>query len=803
MANTIPLRSGWVAGLLLLIFLITSAAVGQNSRRVVVGIILDGPWQRNDELRQLFVGEIRDLIGSEFEVQFPEEKFRVCDWTRAGVQKAIDEQLGDEEIDIVLAMGVLVSQEMSRRSSLPKPVIAPFILDVTAQNLPQARGGSGVKNLSYIALPSRFERDVRAFQEILPFKKLTMLMNRPFYEELPELPARIPPALAKLGVEVTIIPVGQTAAEPLQQVPAQTEAVYLAPLIQLKPGEFEKLLSGLAERKLPTFSMFGQREVEQGVLAGISPDIFPRLARRVALNFQRILLGEEPGTIPFAFSPGEQFYINMRTARAIGVYPPWSLITEAVLINDERTEVERVLTLQLAVQEGINANLDLIAKNREVRAGRQSVKEALGILLPQIDLGATAVQIDLKRAGVIQPEKTVSGSAAVTQILFSDDALTNYQVQKNVQRSREFDYDAVRLDIAQAIATAYLQLLNAKTFERIQKENLKRSHANLELARARESIGVSGRSEVYRWESEIASNRQAVIEANAQRNLAEIQVNRLLHRPLEEKFTTTEINFERDAMLREIQDYIALMDNPWKFKVLRRFLAEEGLRLAPEIRQIEAGIAVEERLLKNASRAFFLPTIAAQAEVSQRWLKRGTGSEPPPITDPNLAGLLSSFGTGDDRQWSVALNASFPLFSGGAKFARRGNALESLARLRTEKGSLVEKIEQRIRSAAHLTGASYAGIQLTRDAAEAARKNLELVVDAYSRGALDITLLLDAQNAALVADLAAANAVYNFLIDLIELERSVGKIYLIEQGDIHRDFLNRAAEYLRSAGVHP
>ena len=46
------------------------------------------------------------------------------------------------------------------------------------------------------------------------------------------------------------------------------------------------------------------------------------------------------------------------------------------------------------------------------------------------------------------------------------------------------------------------------------------------------------------------------------------------------------------------------------------------------------------------------------------------------------------------------------------------------------------------------------------------------MADLYGRGAVGITDLLDAQNAALRDDQAAANAVYNFLVDLIRAERA-------------------------------
>ncbi len=57
--------------------------------------------------------------------------------------------------------------------------------------------------------------------------------------------------------------------------------------------------------------------------------------------------------------------------------------------------------------------------------------------------------------------------------------------------------------------------------------------------------------------------------------------------------------------------------------------------------------------------------------------------------------------------------------------------------------------------------------------ADAAGKTLELVRDAYARGAASIIALLDAQNNALASELAAETAVYNFLDDWAEVQRSV------------------------------
>jgi outer membrane protein TolC len=81
-------------------------------------------------------------------------------------------------------------------------------------------------------------------------------------------------------------------------------------------------------------------------------------------------------------------------------------------------------------------------------------------------------------------------------------------------------------------------------------------------------------------------------------------------------------------------------------------------------------------------------------------------------------------------------------------------------------------------------------------------KNLDLVVDSYSQGLLNITQLLDAQNAALVTSEAEANSIYQFLIDLMELERAIGTSYLLHSREKREVFFNRLSDYFERAGVN-
>ncbi len=235
-----------------------------------------------------------------------------------------------------------------------------------------------------------------------------------------------------------------------------------------------------------------------------------------------------------AFPLGEKLTINMATGRAIGFYPSWSALTEAELLNEQVERVERRLSLESAVRESIAANLDLAAQNRNVAAGEQVVKQARSVLLPQVDLDARGEIIDDDRAEISSgatPERSVTGSVTASQLLYDEDSWSNYSVEKKLQTSREEQRDTVELDIIRNAAVAYLDVLRAKTLERVEKDNLRLTRANLERALVRVSVGVANRSEEFRWQSEIATNRANVLFAQARTRQTENRLNRLLNRP--------------------------------------------------------------------------------------------------------------------------------------------------------------------------------------------------------------------------------------------------------------------------------
>ena len=804
-------------GLSVGVLLAFGAAWAQPERpRLVMGVALDGRGESAPRL-DLFREEIERLLGADYAVEFPPDKTLTGDWSTAAIEAALDRLYLDPEVDVILALGLLSSSAAARRPSLPKTTLAPHVLDPELQGVSyQLRRGtpaggdvrrsyhvSGRENLVYVAMGHDSLRDLETFREVVPFDRLAVLAMQALLDGIPGLEERFRSRVAPLGLEIATVPVGDSLDEAAARIPPGTQAVYVTPLMQFDAGGVERLAELLIERKLPSFSLRGREEVAKGLLAGRALDTeVRRLARRTAINLQLILGGEPAAELPVDLDLNERLTINMATARAIDARLSWSTQTEAELLADRERPLERRLSLADVVQAAERANLDLAAADRTVAAGAQQVRLARSNLLPQVDASLQDVVIDRDRAGASfgsRGQNQVSGGLTLTQLLYSEQARAGYYSEQRVQESREQERATLRLDVIVEAAQAYLDVLRTKTAERIRRDNLELTRRNLERARTRLQLGAAGPAEVYRWQSQIANNRKDLIAASAVRNQAEIALNRVLNQPLEEAFATVEASLDDPELAINYESLRPYIDNRQGFALFRAFFAAEAIGASPELAQFDRVIEAQERQIVAAKRAFYVPQVAAQADVSG-FKNSGPGSSNPllDVVPPEVE--ISEL---NNLNWTVGVSASLPLFQGGALRARRTQAEIERDELTVQREAARQRVEQRVRSAMHATMASWAGIDLAREAAEAARNNFELVADAYSEGLIDIINVLDAQNQALTADLAAATAIYDFLSDLMAVQRASGEFDFFRSVDDRTRFLERMRTYFEENGYVP
>jgi outer membrane protein TolC len=758
------------------------AAVENERPTLTFGSLLDPSATGGTErLLDAIQTETRELLRRDYDLRFPDSKSRVSDWTAAGIRRELDALLTDDQVDMVLVIGPVSTAALCCYDELPKPVFAPLGIDGEALGLPAQGDTSGIRNLNYLSNPGASYRDLEAFVQLADFEVVYVLTDPGIYEVLGGLYERTQAALKPLGIRSEPVPVVDSAEEALRKLPPTARAVYFTPLLRMGPPEKQKLIDGLNQRAIPTMSLLGREEVEMGVLAGLRKQTdIPRMARRIALNVQQALFGQDPGTFSISFERGDRLAINMETARRIGLYPTWRMLADAVRINDEIPTANR-LTLTDAVRNALTANPRIASVQRSVAAGEQRVKEVRAGYLPQLDALVDSSAVNSERA-ILRAERTASAGATLRQVIWSDPLATSIRVQRDALSGTRERLFQTELDVAAEAAGAFLEVLRSQNLERIERENLRRVEANLDLARNRVRVGYASSAEVFRWEVERANGRNGVIFAGRVFDSTRARLNQLMLRPQEEQFSAEQPDIEGDPYLAVANEELApFYDNPRSFRIFRSFMVEDGLDNSPELRRLDAAITAQRRQLGQAKRAFWSPTLGFQGEFNRILTQ---SSELSPTGFPYT-----------ENDWALGISVALPLYTGGQRQATKNRTREQLRALERDRDELAQQIELRIRIAMFRVAASWNNIELSREAAVASRKNLDLVTDSYATGVVSIQDLLDAQNSALTAELRASNAVFDFLSDLVEVQRAAGRLEWFRAEENRDAWIQRIRDY--------
>jgi outer membrane protein TolC/ABC-type uncharacterized transport system substrate-binding protein len=780
-----------------------SPTLSQNNNfkpDVTIGILLDGRWEGDNAALDELILQCNELLGGEFKINFPESKILSGDWDPDKTHSGLLQQLNDPEVDIIIAYGEISSRIAVFTPDLTKPVIAPAAINAELQRMPMKNGTSGINNLNYLSFTSNLNNQIPTFKQLYDFNKVAMLINQNYYGSQKFIRDTIESRLESIieGVDVEFVPVGFNYESVVEAVSPDVDAVIIQPVRFLSYQQIDDLISRFKERGIPTFSIFDERYIQGEALAGFVPkDFFQRHSRRIALNIQAILLGENAGDLSVTVPIDDEFVINMKTAEELKIFPSWSLINTSRLIRTIEKKADRVLSLTGAITNAKEFNLDFLAEQQRIESGKMDVNIARSNLLPQINSSLTAAIIDNYRASNSSSqiaEKTLSGGLTLDQLIYDVDAWTNFDINSLNQELREYELRQAELDLINTTSVSYFEVLLAETLEKINKNNLNLSNSNMEIARYRVTVGSANLTEIYRWESEIANSLKAVIQTNANRNLAEMNLNQLLNFPSEESIDLDEDSMDELINIITSDRVMIYYNNKWDFKIFRGFMVEEAFRYSPELNVLNKAIEIQERISTAATTQFFLPTIGLQGQVNNTFYRGGAGSEFNPVTIPGI-GQFQIGAPPKDFSWNVGLTLSLPLFEGAGRFAEVEQASIELKKLHFQKESLQDQLELAVRSALHLSGSSYAGMIQAKISAKSSLKNLDIVISMYSQGFASITELLDAQNASLTAELLAISSQFDFLIDMMNVQRSMGEFIFTYDLDEREAFISRLEEY--------
>ncbi|MDJ0709015.1 MAG: TolC family protein [Woeseiaceae bacterium] len=742
-----------------LLVLTFGASPASAQQRFDIAVVYDGSEDRLASQRRTYIDELLALTEDEFDVRI--HVYR-GEWTQQSIEAAFEAAYADPDIDMVLVTGFIASQLGTQRTEYPKPTFLPLILDPGLLLRPPSEGRSGVPNLSYLLIYANFGEDLDSIAELVDVDKVALLIDVELFDAIPQLRESANAICEERDIE--LVPITHDGADHAlaERVPEGTDAVFVSGLPRMPKDAFLELVEAINDRGLASYSFVGTEDVEAGLLMTSSETRdLERQARLNALNMQAVMLGERAEDQTVLATARKQYTINMETARKLGISPSFNILSIATLLNERPAVTGDEYGLVEVARLAIRQNQDLVSQTFGTEAGARDIDSARAELLPQLDVTAShdvRKQSPQVESGLFA-ERSTSAALGLRQVIYADPLAANLAIQRQLQASREASLSELRLDIVQLATSAYYAVLNARSQLGVQENNLVVTRRNLELAKDRVRLGSSSSADVYRWEAEEARAQISVLDARAAVDQAWNQLNRLLNLPLEQRLPLKEASPGEPFVISQ-DEFDTMIASPADYAKFADFVVARGIGRAPEIAQIDAQLLAKERELTSRRRETWLPQFSVGGQLSSNLGQSGLGAGPP---------------AGEDLEdWSIGVQATIPLFSGGSRRADISRAGLEVLQLRALRVSAVEKVEESIRLQLHAAYADYSRIDLSLAAAASARRNYELVEDAYARGVVTIIELLDAQDASLTADAAAADSQYRFLTTIMALQRATG-----------------------------
>ncbi|AMG43667.1 hypothetical protein AL520_02745 [Achromobacter xylosoxidans] len=257
------------------------------------------------------------------------------DAVRAAIRQRLE---GKKDIDLIIAMGTWAGQDMAAMGA-PVPTIVASTSDAVGARITRSAQDSGLDNLHARVQPERYQRQVRLFHEIVPFKRLGLV-----YEDSPEgrtysAVDAVEQVAREQGFKVLTCNapsngIAQEAAtrnalECYARLAPQIDAAYVTVHRGVTPASIDTVAEILRQARVPSFSMLGSEEVKHGLLLSLAQADYSYVGLFYAETMARIFNGAKARELSQVWIDPAKIALNLQTARVIGFDPPVDILLAA------------------------------------------------------------------------------------------------------------------------------------------------------------------------------------------------------------------------------------------------------------------------------------------------------------------------------------------------------------------------------------------------------------------------------------------------------------------------------------------
>jgi outer membrane protein TolC len=775
-----------------LFLLITAAAFSQTKETYDIGILLDFRTPELKPLLSRLQAEIVSVVGEDAIVQFSDENILVNEYNLEKAENNYNVLLTNNT-DIIIAFGAVNNEFFSKIELHKKPTILFGAVTNNTYELNSDKKTSGVNNFTYLLTPLSYSADLGMLQELTGFEHVGIAVEEGILEVMSF--DKVFDGISKeLGFSFELIPY-KGSEEILNRIDAtKLDAFYLVGGITLGDAAIASITAKLLEEKIPSFTSTGITDVENGLLAtNRSLENISLFFRRIALNIEAFVNGENLSDLPLFLEFRNRLTLNINTAKILGIPIKYSLIGNANIIGDLKNPISEIQYDLLDVMKAVvGENLNLKSSRKDIELSEQDVRTAKSNYFPSITGSANFNHVDPDLAATSlgnNPEFSTAGNISLEQVVYSPAANAGISIQKDLLGAQREVYNSNELDAIFNASNAYFNALILKANLSIQNKNLNLTRKNLEIATQNFEAGQTGKSDVLRFTSEKAQNKQALVEAVNQLQQAYYSLNQLLNNPIGMEIDVDEAELGEGVLAnynyRELKEFI---DSPTLREPFIDYLVDFAIKNSPDLKSLDYNLSATERNIQLNSSGRFIPTAAIQGQYNHTFGRSGAGSTAPEGLGFDLI----------DNSYNVGLNLSIPIVNRNQTNINRQIGEIQQDQLRINRENIQLNIHANIKGAILNLYNQIANIEISKISEEAAKESLELVQESYFSGAVNIVQLLDAQNNFLQAQQAKVTAVYGFLASSIELERYLSYFFLLHTPDENQAFLEGFYEYVQT-----
>ena len=424
--------------------------------------------------------------------------------------------------------------------------------------------------------------------------------------------------------------------------------------------------------------------------------------------------------------------------------PPPSTSYQGSLTTGTATSGTLSLTLDDAVQRGLQTNLGLLLSNTQVANSRGQRLQDLQALLPSIDanLKEAFVQSDLAAQGLKIPGfPTIIGPFGYTDLranlswtVLSLNSLKTYMASRHYFQASKLSAEDARQLVILTVGNAYLRVLADQAQIESTQAQVETSKVSLNQATNNHSAGTAPRLDELRAQVDTQSLQQQLIVARNTFEKDKLALARSIGLPLAQ-------NFE----LADKAPYSAF-DQPDVQTAIKQALANR------KDRQASAELTKANTDQRKAATDDRLPTVKAEADYGDIG-----------VNVRHSHGTVDATGT-----------ITIPIFK-EAQFRGEAQVAQSqLDQQRDQQNDLDEQIEADVRDALLDIASSQQQVEVSHSNVELSNEVLSDAQQQYKAGVSDNLAVSQAQQTVAQANSQYINSLYQHNVAKLNLARAMG-----------------------------